>query len=72
MGAAEVILTPALAETAAILADIPEDTLQLYPPLERCVIIAAKKIMKNKKKIHVEIPRRANREKNKKCHFKNQ
>lgn len=42
------ILTPALAETAAILANIPEDTLQLYPPLERCVIIAAKEMMKQK------------------------
>ena len=49
------ILTPSLAETAAILANIPEDTLNLYPPLERAVIIAAKKMMNNKKKIFIQM-----------------
>lgn len=43
------ILPPALVETAAILADIPEETLELYPPLERAVIIAVKQMMNNEK-----------------------
>lgn len=41
------ILTPALAETAAILAETPEETIELYPPLERAVILAVKKMMKD-------------------------
>ncbi len=41
------ILSPALAESAAILAEVPDDTLTLYAPLERAVIVAVKKILKN-------------------------
>lgn len=43
------ILTPTIAETAAILAKTPDDILPLFPPLERAVIMVAKEMMRNEK-----------------------
>ncbi|VVB88869.1 Uncharacterised protein [uncultured archaeon] len=41
------ILSPAIAEKAANLAETSDDLLPLFPPLERAVIIALKKMAKN-------------------------
>jgi hypothetical protein len=41
------ILTPAIAETAAVLAETDDSLLPLFPVLERAVIIAVKKMRRN-------------------------
>ncbi len=43
------ILSPALAEKAAVLIDTDDNILPLFPPLERSVIIALKKMSNGNK-----------------------
>lgn len=41
------ILSPAIAEKAAVLAETDDSLLPLFPPLERAVILSLKAMLKN-------------------------
>jgi hypothetical protein len=43
------ILSPALAEKATILAETSDDLLPLFPPMERAVILALRGLMRSKR-----------------------